>query len=233
MLGCVRSTHKKYAKRPSPPYPANKCKGQTMKGNDGGMYKSVSDKRGIHTWKKIGTASKTRKAGKDSKGHRYEIHNNGARPYTVEDFPSKKHVIIYKNEYDNNNVMTLKKVDEVQYLKLWTSSPKSKQFGEWEKGNTILIQKNKSTYKVVQYNIIDIRLEPGDSVEEYMSYIGNSDVTYPFIIGKNNIYFLNDYIYLEKSLVDLTKDPYDQLAGINEFASQGSLKSKAKEMILK
>jgi len=205
-----------------------------MEGNDGTMYKSVPDKRGVHTWKKAGSASasgsKTRKGGK---GKRYEVHNNGARPYTVEDFPSKKHVVIYKNEYDDNDVKTLKEVAAFKYVNLWTSSPKSNQFGEWEKGNTVLIQKDKSTYKIVQYNIIDFCLEPGDSVEEYMSYIGNNDVTYAWIIGKNNIYFMNKYVYLEKGLVDLTKDPYDQLVGMNEFASQGSLKSKAKEMRLK
>jgi len=234
----VRSTRKKYAKRPSPPFPANQCHGQTMEGNDGTMYKSVPDKRGIHTWKKVGSASasasasKTRKAGKGKKGNRYEVHNNGARPYTVEDFPSKKHVVIYKNEYDDNDVKSQKEVAAFKYVNLWTSSPKSNQFGEWEKGNTVLIQKDNSTFMVVWYDLIDFRLEPGDSVEEYMSYIGNNDVPYAWIIGKSRVYLLNEYVSVEKSLIDLTQDPYLQLWGINEFKSQGPLKNKSKKMKL-
>ena len=225
MSGCVRSTRKKYAKRPSPPFPANQCHGQTMEGNDGTMYKSVPDKRGIHTWKKVGpgsssgSASKTRKAakGKDSKGNkgnRYEVHNNGARPYTVE-------------EYDDNDVKTMKEVAAFKYMNLWTSSPKSDQFGEWEKGNTVLIQKDNSTFMVVWYDLIKFRLEPGDSIEEYMSYIGNNDVPYAWIIGKSRVYFLNEYVSVEKSLVDLKDEPYSQLWGSN-----GALKAKGKKMKL-
>ena len=244
MSGCVRSTRKKYAKRPSPPFPANQCHGQTMEGNDGTMYKSVPDKRGIHTWKKVGPASasesasasgsssKTRKAAKGkgikgNKGNRYEVHNNGARPYTVEDFPSKKHVVIYKNEYDDNDVKTMKEVTAFKYMNLWTSSPKSDQFGEWEKGNTVLIQKDNSTFMVVWYDLIKFRLEPGDSVEEYMSYIGNNDVPYAWITGKSRVYFLNEYVSVEKSLVDLKDEPYSQLWGSN-----GALKANSKKMKL-
>jgi len=41
----------KYATRSSPPYPANEHCGQTKKGNDGKMYKSVPDKNGVCRWK--------------------------------------------------------------------------------------------------------------------------------------------------------------------------------------
>ena len=239
MSGCVRSTRKKYAKRPSPPFPANQCHGQTMEGNDGTMYKSVPDKRGIHTWKKVGSesasasasASKTRKAAKGKgkgKGNRYEVHNNGARPYTVEDFPSKKQVIIYKNEYDENDVKSMNEVAAFKYVNLWTSSPRSAKLGEdWAKGNTVLIQKDNSTFMVVWYDLIDFRLEPGDSVEEYLSYIGNNDVPYAWIIGKSRVYFLNEYVSVEKSLVDLKDEPYSQLWGSN-----GALKANSKKMKL-
>ena len=44
-------TTKKYMDRPSPPYPANKCKGLVMKGNDGKLYESVADKNSLHRWK--------------------------------------------------------------------------------------------------------------------------------------------------------------------------------------
>jgi len=212
-----------------------------MEGNDGNMYTSVPDKRGVHTWKRSGSVSvsgssntrktaKKTKGTKGTKGKRYEVHNNGARPYTVEDFPGKKHVVIYKNDYDDNDVKNQKKVAAFNYVNLWTSNPKSDAFGEWEKGNTVLIQKDASTYMVVWYDLLEFRLDSGDSVEEYMSYIGNNDVPYAWIIGNKRIYFLNEYVSVEKSLVDLTQDPYLQLWGINEFKSQGPLKAKGKKM---
>ena len=43
----------KYQNRPSPPYKANKYCGKTMEGNDGNMYKSVKNAKGICQWKKI------------------------------------------------------------------------------------------------------------------------------------------------------------------------------------
>ena len=49
--GCVKQTQKKYTERPSPAFPANECCGQIMEGNDGKMYISVADVRGICRWK--------------------------------------------------------------------------------------------------------------------------------------------------------------------------------------
>ena len=47
---CIKQTTKKYTNRKSPPYPANKCKGKTKKGNDSKLYTSVSNKKGIYRW---------------------------------------------------------------------------------------------------------------------------------------------------------------------------------------
>ena len=50
---CVMETTKKYLSRPSPPYPANKCCGKTMTGNDGAKYTAVQKVSGICAWKKV------------------------------------------------------------------------------------------------------------------------------------------------------------------------------------
>lgn len=50
---CVMQTTKKYLSRPSPPYPANKCCGKTMTGNDGAKYTSVQKTTGMCAWKKV------------------------------------------------------------------------------------------------------------------------------------------------------------------------------------
>jgi hypothetical protein len=46
-------TLKKYKERPSPPFPANKCCGKKMAGNDGSMYLSTPNKNGVCAWRKI------------------------------------------------------------------------------------------------------------------------------------------------------------------------------------
>jgi len=50
---CVMQTTKKYLSRSSPPYPANKCCGKTMTGNDGAKYVSEPNVGGICAWKKV------------------------------------------------------------------------------------------------------------------------------------------------------------------------------------
>jgi hypothetical protein len=50
---CAMQTTKKYLSRPSPPYPANKCCGKTMIGNDGAQYIAEPNAYGICGWKKV------------------------------------------------------------------------------------------------------------------------------------------------------------------------------------
>ena len=52
-LRCTIQKNAKYMDRPSPPYPANKCCGSEMKGNDGNMYVSKRDVHGVCRWKKL------------------------------------------------------------------------------------------------------------------------------------------------------------------------------------
>ena len=48
--GCQIQTSEKYTSRPSPPYPANECKGSRRKGNDGQWWKSKPNVKGVHRW---------------------------------------------------------------------------------------------------------------------------------------------------------------------------------------
>jgi hypothetical protein len=52
---CIKQNTKKYKSRSSPPYSAMDCQGKTITGNDGTMYTSTSDKRGVYRWVKSGT----------------------------------------------------------------------------------------------------------------------------------------------------------------------------------
>lgn len=62
---CQKQTSKKYASRPGPPYSANTsgCRGSRKRGNDGKMYKSVPNARGVYQWKedKANSTSTSRK----------------------------------------------------------------------------------------------------------------------------------------------------------------------------
>jgi hypothetical protein len=49
----LKSRPNKYKIRNSPPYPANENCNKIMVGNDGEKYKSVPNKNGICTWRKI------------------------------------------------------------------------------------------------------------------------------------------------------------------------------------
>lgn len=70
---CKIQTLKKYKERDSPPYPAQECKGKQKKGNDGKLYKSESDKKGIYRWKLI--SNKTKK-NKKSQSKKYVIYQS-------------------------------------------------------------------------------------------------------------------------------------------------------------
>jgi len=79
--GCVKRTQAKYMNRPSPAYPANECCDKTMRGNDGLMYRSVRNKKGICTWKRVasggGAASKRKSArGRSRRGTRRGTRRN-------------------------------------------------------------------------------------------------------------------------------------------------------------
>jgi uncharacterized protein YjbI with pentapeptide repeats len=48
---CIKQTQKKYLERPSPPYSATDCPGMTLPGNDGKIYVSVANAKGVYAWK--------------------------------------------------------------------------------------------------------------------------------------------------------------------------------------
>lgn len=57
-MACREQFTSKYTDRPSPAFPANKCCDQVRQGNDGRLWQSVPDKRGICRWQKLTKATK-------------------------------------------------------------------------------------------------------------------------------------------------------------------------------
>jgi hypothetical protein len=50
---CQPQTTKKYLERPSPPFLAAECPGEVKLGNNGLQYRSVANKNGVYSWKKV------------------------------------------------------------------------------------------------------------------------------------------------------------------------------------
>lgn len=230
---CVRVTQKKYATRPSPPFHAGDCPWQTMEGNDGRQYKSIKTKKGSHVWIPL-SSSKTRKiTEKPTDRHRYEIHDNGAVPFIVEDYPKKKKVIIYENDPfpDTGQARFGKKLHDIKYKNIWLGdNVESKLFGDFEKGNTIVLQTAANKYVAIcRESIISFSIEAGEAVSKFVAPIGNSDVPYPYLVGTKNVYLLLERVQLPIELIDMNEEPYSQYYGHGEFSSKG-LKKKAVAM---
>ena len=75
------------------------------------------------------------------------------------------------------------------------------------KGNSILLHLSGNKYVFIGLSITQFSIQKGDSVEKYWSPVGNNDVPYPFIIGKKNIYFMMEDMYVSREYLpkDLTK----------------------------
>ncbi len=153
----------------------------------------------------------------------------------MEDIPSKKTAVIYANDVnpeDTSIVLSKKELMRMKYHWICFGDPKSKEFGEYEKGSTVLIQKNKTEYYYIGQYVMQFSLTPGDEVETFLNPIGPNDVPYASIIGTKNVYFLIEQLMLPIGLLDPTKDLYEQLYGINDFQEKG-LRKKATKMKFK
>lgn len=80
----------------------------------------------------------------------------------------------------------------------------------------MVIQLNEFKYMFVGEKITEFVLEKNDEIIEYISGIGNSDVPYPYIVGKKNIYLMIEDIYFPKDCIrnmDDYCDYYDAYYG--------------------
>ena len=159
---------------------------------------------------------KTRK----TKGKTYEIHDNGGRPFYVT--IKGKSICVEKNmdtvEYKDGKFREIqtprkhlfdKTVDEIFIGK---KSPTGGYDGlkpSEAEGNSLLLKKA-SKYMYIGSEIYEFEPVKGDTIENYYSDIGNSDVPYPYAVGKTHIYILLDKVAVEKSFFDMKHNIYEQ-----------------------
>ena len=208
-MPCTRITLKRYRSRPSPPYHANDCPGQTKKGNDGKLYKSIADGSGIYTWRRMIRVGKTLK--QYTTTVRYETHDNGARPFIAEVDEGKRQLDLFKATPERPLYLGL-----YRYKQIWLGSDPHKMGDKPKspKGNSILIHlqgTGRQPFLFIGHKVFEFDLQEGDSPVEYISYVGRSDVPYPYLVGKTHTYFMLDGTYVANEHLDLKKDAYSQL----------------------
>jgi len=189
-MSCKEQKTKKYQTRKSPAFPAQACKGLTKKGKDGD-YVSKADSRGIFRWVK--TDGKVNRSTRKRTGKFYDIHDNGSRPYRV--YVDSSTVSIYKGKlnsddtYDYDQLIRTIKAKEVHL-----GGKKS------QRGNSILVHLSGNNYLYIGHEIYEFQME--DEVDAYFSFVGNSDVPYPVLLGTKYAYFMLDHCYVPRTEFD-------------------------------
>lgn len=159
---------------------------------------------------------KTRK----NKGKTYEIHDNGGRPFFVT--VQGKTVSVDKNmdtfERKNGKFVEISKprkrvfektVDEIFIGKKSPGGGYDGLKSSQAEGNSVLVRCG-SKYIYIGSEIYEFSPVKGDTIEQYYSNIGNSDVPYPYAIGKTHIYILLDKVAVEKSFFGMKSEIYQQ-----------------------
>jgi len=250
MPRCHPVKTEKYRKRPSPPFHAGDCKGLIKKGNDGKSYVSVADSRGIYKWV---SPRKTLKKQKPEtkpkpKGTLYEIHDNGGRPFIAEVNERQRKLTVYKAEPVDPDpdavrwdVYPGKVIHETRYEKVFIGDNILRDslyaaFGSKAfRGNSLLAHIKGDTYLHVGAEVFTFQMVDGDVIEEYHSPVGNSDVPYPFAIGKKYIYsmLVMDHVYVPREFFDVKKDIGGQYYGftVDEDIAKKIEKSKKRYKI--
>ncbi len=205
--------------------------GMERKGRDGKMWIIKTTTKGIKRWIK-----KVEK--KVIKGKSYMIHDNFERPFKV--VIDGKDVYIYKEGDEEGNYDKLVKKYEVKKVYIGKSSGLAKgsdhkpNDAKKFEGNSILLQIGKNRYVYIGDGVYEFEMD--DEVEKYYSLLGHSDVPYPVILGKKNVYFMlgGDQRYVDRKLfpkdmknVDW-EDAYAMYYG--HIPGMNKLKDKSKKM---
>ena len=207
-MGCEEVKTQKYQTRKSPAFHAKDCKDLTKKGKDG-VYISKPDAKGIYKWVKASNTTK-----KTQKGKHYDILDNGSRPFRV--FVDGNNVSIYKDTQtdwnlppDYTKLIKKIKVKEVHIGKS-TGLPEGADHTPAQAkqlvGNSILLHVSGKKYIHIGTEIYEFIME--DEFEAYFSMVGNNDVPYPVVLGKENVYFMleSEHTYVPRTYFPTIKN---------------------------
>ena len=157
---------------------------------------------------------------KQRKVKRYHIHDNGGRPFFVD--IQGNHVSVSKN-MDTFKLINGKFIDIPAPPKhLFTENAdeifigKKSPTGGYDglkpseaEGNSILLKLG-SKYMYIGHEIYEFTAVDGDQIVSYYSDIGNSDVPYPYAVGKTHVYIMLDKVAVDKTFFDFKENVYQQ-----------------------
>ena len=126
-----------------------------------------------------------------TRDRKYNIHDNGGRPYLI--IANNKGIFVYtyvNKAYDKFTVLLRKFTKFLGYWSGFDSSPYKFH------GNSILIQVTKKEYVFIGESIYSFKTT--DIITDYVSPVGNSDVPYPIAYGEDYMYFMLERKYVKK-----------------------------------
>jgi hypothetical protein len=136
----------------------------------------------------------------------YYTHDNGGRPFKV--VVDKSQVSIYKDtnkDFDKEPDYS-KQVRTFDVKKVYVGKSTGGTIGDHTLaqakqfvGNSILLElaSPANTYVFVGHEIYEFKMTD-DEPQKYFSLVGHSDVPYPVILGKNNVYFMLDRKFVSR-----------------------------------
>jgi hypothetical protein len=184
--------------------------------------------------------SQTRKAGRVRS---YKIHDNGGRPFVVDVNEHQKKLSISVSYADSKTGLSLPPVHFKDYAfkRIWIGDDVfhyGKKMVGWDpkwKGNSILAQLSANRFLEIGKEIFEFTLMAGDAPVAYSSYVGNSDVPYPYLVGKTHTYLMIEDVAIPNEVLDMKQDAYGQYYGHLEGSAHvaASAKKFKKKMIHK
>ena len=145
----------------------------------------------------------------------YYTHDNYNRPFKV--VVDKSNVSVYKDtneDFDKEPVYS-KLVRTFTVKKVYVGKSTGGTIGDHTVaqakefvGNSILLElaSPANTYVFVGHEIYEFKM-PDDNVQKYFSLVGNNDVPYPVLLGKNNVYFMLDKKFVSREHFPLKMTP--------------------------
>jgi hypothetical protein len=206
-MACVEVKTEKYQTRKSPAFHAKDCKGLSKKGKDG-VYISKPDAKGIYKWVKASNTTKK------VKGKYYDTHDNGSNPFRV--FIDGSKVSIYKDTQTDWNLppdyskliktLNVKEIFVGKSTGLAEGADHTPTQAKSFLGNSILLHVSGKKYIHIGVEIYEFIME--DPFEAYFSMVGNNDVPYPVVLGKENVYFMleSEHNYVPRTYFPTVKN---------------------------
>jgi hypothetical protein len=155
----------------------------------------------------------------------YYTHANYNRPFKV--VVDKSNVSVYKdtNEDFDKEPVNSKLVRTFTVKKVYVGKSTGGTIGDHTVaqakefvGNSILLElaSPANTYVFVGHEIYEFKM-PDDNVQKYFSLVGNNDVPYPVLLGKNNVYFMLDKKFVSREHFPLKMTPLQWEDAYNIF----------------